>query len=105
MSRLAQSCPSVCPLSARRRSSNSRRLASASALHTLSMSASTAPLCNLSVACQGRFYTPLGIHAAPAVWRGDAQASTIYSSGQEANRGSAEQDAAADGGRDFGLKI
>src|SRR6516165_12444518 len=77
MSRWAQSCPSVWPLSARRRSSNCRRLASASALKTLSISASTALLCNLVVACQGRFHTPSGIHAVPALWCGDAQACSI----------------------------
>src|SRR4051812_37462449 len=43
-----QSSPSVWPLSARSRSSSSRRLPSASALNTSSM----ATICNLLVACQ-----------------------------------------------------
>src|SRR5258708_2040781 len=50
IARRTQSSPSVWPLSARSRSSSSRRLASASALNTSSMST----ICNHSVACQAR---------------------------------------------------
>ena len=56
--RLARSCPSAGtarPAFARcraQRSSSSRRPASARALNTLSISASTGPLCNYLVACQ-----------------------------------------------------
>src|SRR4029077_10547988 len=53
MSRCSQSCPSVCPLSARNRSSNNRRPGSASALNTLSTSPYIPTIiCNQTVACK-----------------------------------------------------
>jgi hypothetical protein len=54
MSRCWQSCPSVCPLSARSRSSNSRRSGAASALNTVSTSAPIAFHIRQSIGCMSR---------------------------------------------------
>src|SRR5690348_16140712 len=52
MARRAQRSFKVCPLSARSRSSSSRRLASANALNTASRPSFINTICNLLVACQ-----------------------------------------------------
>jgi hypothetical protein len=61
MARPPHNSPSVCPLRTNSRSSSCRRLASASALKTMSKSSATEPLCNRSVACQADFLKEIGL--------------------------------------------